>query len=374
MTIHLGPTPATELFGVALPVVLGPFGGTSSVALTAAVSNAGGLGSFGLYGYGAERIASTAAALRSGTDKPFALNLWLPLREVGEPDTSPGPTVNSNEISADPFGADGFAAARDRLAPFFAELGLPLPERPERYLPDFDEQFEAVLAAKPAVLSFVFGVPSARVVERAHERGIVVVGAATTVEEAVALQDGGVDAVVASGMEAGGHRISFLRPAEESLIGTFALVPQVADAISLPVVAAGGIADGRGLAAARILGADAVQVGSALLATEESAATPAYRAALRSDAAGHTVLTRAASGRLARGIPNRFIREVEAAGTVAPFPVQNWLTGVFRAVAAERGDAELMSLWAGQATPLVQHTSAADMIAAMVHDATALLG
>ncbi|HAG59723.1 MAG TPA: 2-nitropropane dioxygenase [Arthrobacter bacterium] len=343
------PNRITNLFGTDVPVVLGPFGGVSSVELTAAVSDGGGLGSYGLYGYGADAIRNTAAELKRATSKPFALNLWFP---TGDETTSlPQPDF------------DHYVAT---LKPYFDELGLPLPQMPDRYLPDYEEQVEATLEAGPAVVSFVFGVPAPELVEEAHRRGIVVVGTATTVAEAIALEAGGVDAVVASGMESGGHRVSFLKPAEESLIGTFALVPQVVDAVSIPVIAAGGIADRRGYAAALALGADAVQVGTAFLATRESAAVPAYRAVLHSPAARETVLTRALSGRLARGIPNRIIADLAeanlAGAVIAPFPAQNWLTGRFRAEAAAQGNTELMSLWAGQATALIRHDSAADVL------------
>lgn len=347
-------TPATRLFGIDLPILLGPFGGVSSVPLAAAVSEAGGLGSFGLYGYDAARIVATAAELRAATSGPFALNLWLPL----DGDQEFRPTENE------------FDEYVEALQPYFDELGVPVPAtRPERYLPTFEEQFDAVLEARPAVLSLVFGAPSPNVIDRAHAAGIVVVAAATTVDEAVALDAAGVDAVVATGMEAGGHRVSFLRAAEDSLVGTMALVPQVVDAVRVPVIAAGGIADGRGVAAAVMLGASAVQVGSAFLATDASAAVPAYREALR-ERSGHTVLTRALSGRLARGIPNRITRELEH---VAPFPVQNWLTSRFRPTAAERGNIELMSLWAGQASPLITERDATALVARLVADATALL-
>ena len=330
-------TSATRLFGTRLPIVLGPFGGVSSVELAAAVSNAGGLGSFGLYGYEPHRIRATAEALKTATPAPFGLNLWLPV--AGEDEPHPD--------------ADQFNAWREVLRPYFEELGLELPEQPASWMPDVDEQIAAAVEARPAVLSFVFGVPSPAVVEAAHRNGIVVVGTATTVEEAVALADGGVDAVVATGMEAGGHRVSFLRPVEESLVGTMALVPQVADAVSVPVIAAGGISDGRGLAAALCLGADGVQIGTAFLATEQSAAVPAYREVLRGPATARTVLTRALSGRLARGIPNRIIRELPDPSAHAPFPVQNWLTGKFRPEAGKQGNTGLMSLWAGQASPLI---------------------
>lgn len=321
-----------------VPIVLGPFGGLSSVELTATVSELGGLGSFGLYGYTAERIEHTAAALRERTSKPFALNLWVPR----------GDELLPSESAAE------FAAAVEALRPVFDELAIEVPTLPASYLPSFEEQISAVLEARPTVISFVYGVPPREVVEAAHERGITIMGTATTVAEGIALQQGGVDAIVGTGMEAGGHRVSFLRPAEESLVGTIALIPQLVDAVDVPVIAAGGVADRRGVAAARALGADAVQVGTAFLRTTISAATDAHREALVTTPADGTVLTRAMSGRLARGIPNRVLRQLEAGDRIAPFPVQNWLTGRFRTVASERGLAELQGFWSGQASLLTQ--------------------
>ncbi len=328
------------LLGIERPIVLGPFGGHSSVELAALVSERGGLGSYGLYGYDADRIRDTATALRDATARPFALNLWLPHDDVAQ--------VTPSE----------FDAAVRALRPFFDELDLEPPERPERYLPPFEEQFVAVLDARPAVVSFVFGVPSTEVVDAAHDRGILVVGTATTVDEAVALERGGVDAIVATGFEAGGHRVSFLRSAEDSLVGTLALVPQVADAVRVPVIAAGAIADRRGVAAAFALGASGVQVGTAFLRTRQSAANDAHREAIAQATAHGMVLTRAMSGRLARGIPNRAVRAIERGGVIAPFPVQNWLTARFRTEAARRGLGELQSLWAGQAAPLARDDDA----------------
>ncbi|SDS25348.1 NAD(P)H-dependent flavin oxidoreductase [Microbacterium paraoxydans] len=335
---------ATELLGVEHPIVLGPFGGSSSVELTAAVSAAGGLGSYGLYGYDGDRIRAVGAELHHATDRPFALNIWLPL---------------GDEVAPNPQHAV-FAQA---LEPFYEAVGVPVPARPERYTPDLDEQLDAVWDVAPAVLSVVFGVPSAALVAEARDRGIRIVGTATTVAEAVALAEAGVDAVVASGAEAAGHRVSFLRPAAESLVGTVALVPQIVDAVDVPVIAAGGIADRRGVAAAFALGASGVQVGTAFLATAESAATAAHRDAIRTTAADQTVLTRAMSGRLARGARNRAVRAIEASGTIAPFPMQNWLTGRFRAAAGEQNLGELQSLWMGQAAPLARGTTAAEVFA-----------
>lgn len=338
----------SDLLGVATPILLGPFGGLSSVELTAAVSNSGGLGAYGLYGYEPDRISDTIAALRSATAGPFAVNLWLPT----------GDEVHPADVD--------LTAATAAAAPLFAELGLDLPRPPVAFLPDIDGQLTAVLDAAPAVLSVVFGVPSAHLVEATRSRGIRLIGTATTVAEAQALEAAGVDAVVASGAEAGGHRVSFLGAPELSLVGTFALLPQVVDAVDIPVIAAGGIADRRGVAAAFALGASGVQVGTAFLRTRQSSASEAHRDEISRAHDTTTVLTRAMSGRWARGIPNHAVRVLEAGAAIAPFPAQNWLTGRFRAEAARRGDARFASLWAGQAAGLARHADAADVFAELV--------
>lgn len=340
-------TDLRTVLGIESPILLGAFGGLSSVGLTAAVSEAGGLGAYGLYGCDGVRIRTTIAAVKDATAKPFAVNIWLPTGDEVEPSTQ-------HPVYA------------QALEPFFEAVGVPAPTRPDRYLPPLEEQLEAIWDARPPVLSVVYGVPSAELMAQARRRGIRVIGTATTVAEALALEAGGVDAIVATGAEAAGHRVSFLRRAEESLVGTFALVPQVADAVSVPVIAAGGVADRRGVAAAFALGASGVQVGTAFLVTAESAASDAHRAAIRSTAADETVLTRAMSGRLARGVRNRAVRAIEAGGMIAPFPAQNWLTGRFRGAAAEQGLGELQSLWLGQGSPLAQHDTAAGVFAELV--------
>jgi len=340
-------TDLAALLGIRHPIVLGPFGGLSSVRLTAAVSEAGGLGSYGLYGYDGERIRQTAAELRAATARPFAFNIWLPTGDEAEP----GPQ---------------HAVYAQALQPFYEAVGVEVPARPERYMPSLDEQLDAIWDAAPAVLSVVYGVPSADLIAGARSRGIRVVGTATTVAEALALEAGGVDAIVATGMEAAGHRVSFLRSPEESLVGTFALVPQVVDAVGIPVIAAGGVADRRGAAAAFALGASAVQVGTAFLATAESAANDAHRAAIRSTSADASVLTRAMSGRLARGARNRVVRAIEASGTIAPFPMQNWLTGRFRTAAGQQNLGELQSLWLGQSAPLARWDTASEVFDELV--------
>lgn len=342
-------TRLTELLGIRHPIVLGPFGGLSSVELTATVSELGGLGSYGLYGYDADRIRETGTALRAATGRPFALNLWLPLATDAAPE--PG----------------AFERAMASARPFFDELGVPAPTSPpEPFLPSFEEQWAAVLEVRPAVASFVFGVPPAHVVESARERGIRLLGTATTVDEAVALQAGGVDAIVATGLEAGGHRVAFLREAEQALVGSISLIPQVVDAVDVPVIAAGGIADRRGVAAALALGAAGVQVGTAFLRTRQSATTDAHRSAIAATAAEDTVLTRVMSGRMARGAANRAVRELSAAGSAAPFPMQNWITGRFRAEAVRVGRGDLQSLWMGQSGRLAVREDAGEVFAELL--------
>ncbi|PBC75696.1 nitronate monooxygenase [Streptomyces sp. TLI_235] len=344
-----------ELVGLDHPVVQGPFGGgLSSVALAATVSESGGLGSFGAHHLPPDALAGLVKDLRAATARPFAVNLWVP--QPGEGETR------------------ATAADVARLHPYYAELGLPDPST-ELRRPDFDEQVDALLAAEPPVISLVMGLPPQRVVAEARRRGILLIGTATTVAEAEALERAGVDAVVASGSDAGGHRGAFLSPVRESLVGTFALVPQVADAVRVPVVAAGGITDGRGLAAALVLGADAVQIGTGFLACAESAASEVHRRALLSPEARTTVLTRLFSGRTARGIANRFVREMAACeDEVPPYPVQNALMVPLRTEAAARGDSGLVAMWSGQAAGLAVGGAAADYLAGVLADAERLLG
>ncbi len=255
-------TRITELIGLDHPIVQGPFGGgLSSVELAAAVSNAGGLGSFGAQHLSPEQLTETIAALRAATARAFNVNLW----------------VSTHDVPEETFDWD---AAVARLRPLYDEAGVAPPERPRPAAHAFEVQAEAVIAARPPVFSFVYGIPDAAILDACREAGIVTAGTAITVEEAVALDEAGVDAIVASGFEAGGHRVAFLRPAQDSLVGMLSLIPAVVDAVEAPVIAAGGIADARQVAAALTLGAEAVQVGTAFLATRQSAASPEHRHAI----------------------------------------------------------------------------------------------
>ncbi|WP_416392084.1 nitronate monooxygenase [Alloalcanivorax xenomutans] len=340
----------TQLLELQIPLIQGPFGGgLSSVTLAATVSQAGGLGSFGAHHLMPTEIVATATAIRRYTDRPFALNLWIPPHDAA----SPADVQRGAEL----------------LAPYYRELGLTPPELPQSdYWPDYGEQVAAILEARPAVFSFVYGIPEPAILAACRQRGIRTLGTATTVAEALALQDAGVDAVVATGFEAGGHRVSFMEQPERCLTGSLALIPNVRDALTVPVVAAGGIADGRGMAAAMLLGADAVQMGTAFLACQESNASPIHRRMLFSDRAASTGLSRAFSGRLARGIRNRFMDTMEDQQGIPGYPLQTWLTRPLKQAAQQQDDPEYLALWAGQATPLLRHRQAEVLINTLVSD------
>lgn len=351
-------SPASRCLGVRYPIVQGPFGGgLSSPALAAAVSNAGGLGSYGAQGLTPDAIRSVVAGIRQRTAQPFAVNLWVSTEDPG------AAAVTAAE----------FATALGPLLPLYRELGVEPPGPRLGAQPSVESQADTLIDLRVPVISFVFGVPDHALVEACRARGIVTMGAATTADEALALEAGGLDLVVASGFEAGGHRPSFLRSAEASLTGTFALVPRVADAVRLPMVAAGGIADGRTIAAALALGAHGAQVGTAFLACDESNAAPGHRAALFGPGRHDTLLTRGFSGRLARGLRNRLASLLETMPPPLPYPVQSDLLSPLRREAIARDRVDLISLWAGQSTPLLRYHRAADLFAALVRETTAVL-
>ena len=345
----------TRRLGIEWPVLQAPMaGGISTPALAAAVTNAGGLGSFAVGALHPDAVRDGIRATKRLTSGPFAVNFFTPAEEQETPSDA------------------DLAAAVEALGPFRAQVGLGAPGRPGPP-PRLEDQLDAALAEGFPVLSFTFGIPSPRLLARMRESGILLVGTATTPGEAAALELAGVDAVVAQGAEAGGHRGTFGAEARAGLIGTLALVPRVADRVRIPVVAAGGIADGRGLAAALALGASAAQVGSAFLGCSESGASPAYRAAVTApDDGDRTALTSAFSGRMARGVRNRFVDGM-AGRPVLPFPFQNALTQDMRGAAARAGDAGLLSMWVGQGPPPRSGLGAAEVLATMVRQASAVL-
>lgn len=339
---------------LSLPVVQGPFGGgLSTVRLATRVSELGGLGSFGAHAQAPEQIVATIAALRAQTSRAFAINLW----------------VSDHDPGAEQVTREQFEQAWRLFEPHYRELGVDKPEMPARYHPRFEQQVDALIEAAPPVFSFVFGIPSVAVLEACRRRQILTIGTATTVAEAQALEAAGVDAIVATGFEAGGHRVSFLAHAEDSLMGTFVLTQLVGSRVGVPVIAAGGIGDGRGVRAARMLGADAAQIGTAFLACEESGTTDLHRDVLFGPRANDTVLTRAFTGRLARGVRNRWTEEMTPRlHELPPFPVTAWFVSGLRQAALAAGDAELVSLWGGQIAPDLTHRSADALMRALARD------
>lgn len=349
-----GETEAVRRLGVRYPIVQGPFGGgLSTPRLAATVSNLGGLGSYGAYSLTPDEIFQMTKELRGLTSNPFALNLWVSDHDPGGLDLTP----------------EEFDRVYALFEPFYRELGVEKPERPQRYAQKFEEQVDALLEARPPVFSFVFGVPSATILAECRKRGIVTIGAATSIAEAQALDGAGVDLIVATGFEAGGHRPSFLARAEDSLMGTLALTPLVADRVKAPVISAGGIGDGRGVRAVLTLGAQAAQLGTAFLACEESGASAEHRAALFSEQSQRTVLTRAFSGRLARGLRNRWSDEVGSrVAQLPPFPIQSWFASKLRPAAIQAGRTDLISLWSGQIAPNLRHRTATELMEALVRE------
>lgn len=339
----------TSALGTRWPIVQAPMaGGIDTPELAAAVSNAGGLGSLGCAYMTAQAIEAAAARVRALTSRPFAINLFAPSQTADD--------------------RDAVARVSPILQEFRAALGLPATPPPVPAGDEFAAQLEAVLRVRPAVFSFTFGTPAQWQIEALQARSIAVVGTATSVEEAEALASLGVDAVCAQGAEAGGHRGTFLGPFEDAMIGTITLVPQIAARVRVPVIAAGGIMDGRAIRAALSLGAAAVQLGTAFMACPEAGTSAVHRAALMSTAARVTTVTRAFSGRPARGLRNRF-SDAFATIAAAPFPIQQSLTRDIRAAAAAQGRIDLMQMWAGQGAPLIRALPAAALLAALVHEA-----
>jgi nitronate monooxygenase len=346
-----------QRIGLSHPIIQAPLaGGGDTPALVAAVSNAGGLGFIGAAYLLPEQVRAVAADVRARTSQPFGINLFapqLPSQRRGNPETMLA-----------------------RVAPYFAELNLPAPELPKPAANTFDEQLAACLESGAAVFSFTFGEIPSNAVRSIKARNILLIGTATTVNEAVALEKSGVDAIVAQGSEAGGHRGTFSGDFAAGMIGGISLVPQVIDAVGVPVIASGGIMDGRGIVAALALGASAVQMGTAFLTCDESGIPDAYRKAILRAEENQTRITRAFSGRPARGIENRFMKEVELGpddDAILPFPIQNGLTRALRTAASKLGRAEFLSLWAGQGVRLARRQSAAELIARLAKETDAVI-
>lgn len=336
-----------DRYGLRMPILSAPMAGACPPALAVAVAGAGGMGAAGMVLDGPERIAAWTAEFRAGSSSgALQLNLWIP----DAPD--PAPT--------------------DAAAAFLARFGTP--GGPGPAVPVFAEQCDAVLAARPTAVSSIMGVFDAAYVERLHAAGVAWFATATTLDDALAAQEAGADAVVAQGMEAGGHRGTFdPATAEATSVGLFALVPRLVDGLDVPVIAAGGIADGRGVAAALALGASAVQVGTALLRTPEAAIAPEWAASLDGLAPEATVTTRVYTGRLARAAPTPYVMAWASpdAPPPAPYPQQRALVARMRR--GEPGGVDRANHWAGQSAALATTGPAGEVVTRMWREARDLL-
>lgn len=346
------------LFGIDSPIIQAPMAGAQGAALAIAVSRAGGLGSLGCALLSPDQVRSEAALVRGATGgRPFNLNFFA--------HTMP---------ELDPL---AWSAWQTRLDPYYAEFGIePSAPPPGAARAPFDDMYCRVLEeVRPDVVSFHFGLPAADLVARVKATGAKLIASATYPEEARWLEAHGCDAIIAQGAEAGGHRGIFLSDDLSTQVGTMALVPRVVDAVSVPVIAAGGISDARGIAAALILGASAVQLGTAYLRTPEATIGPLHREALEHGVERPTAITNVLTGRPARSIVNRAIREIGPISDVAaPFPNAAAAIVPLRAKAEQAGRDDFTSLWAGQAAALAVPAPAEELTRRLMRDALALLG
>lgn len=351
-------TKITKLLGIDYPILQGPMGaGFSTAALLASVSNAGGLGSFGAYTLSPEEILQAGKAIKAVTNKPYNINLW----------------VNDVDQTLIDYPQEKLEKIKQDFKPYFDELGIPLPDLSLDIPSKFEKQVETLFEIKPAVFSFIFGIPSKEILNESRRLGIKTIGAATTLEEALALEDAQVDAIVASGFEAGGHRPSFLRPAQDSFTGLFTLLQQLKAKTKTPIIAAGGIIDAKGIAAALTLGADAVQLGTAFMVTDESGATPLHKEVLLSNSLNHTVVSKSLTGRMGRMLSNRISENVPYETEVLPFPLQTKLIAPLKAAAFAQGKTEMISFWSGQNTSSLHHHSADALMQSLITETPILL-
>jgi nitronate monooxygenase len=327
---------------------LAPIAGPGSVELAAAVANAGAFAFLPCAYSDPERMRDDIQRLRTLTDRPFGVNIFI---------DEPLPHVAPEQL----------IRAERHLDAYRRELGIPTRAEPPIPSIHYEERVRVVLEERPRAFSCTFGVPDRSIVVDLRAAGVYTVGTATTVDEALAIEAANLDVVCAQGAEAGGHRGSFLHGEEPPLIGTMALVPQIVDAVGLAVIAAGGISDGHGIAAALALGASAAALGTAFLLATEAATPNAYRAALKAARASETTITRAFSGRAARGIVNRVVREMPP-DAIAPYPYQNALTRDVRNAAAAQDRSEFLSLWAGQAFPFAREEPAAQIVQRLLEE------
>jgi len=338
-----------KLLGIEHPIIQGPMGGgPSTPELVAAVSNAGGLGSLGAAYLTPDQITDAIRRIRALSSRPFNVNLFA------------GGWNTNHDFDAGPM--------LEMLSEVHEKLGLPTPAAPKPVPDPFPAQLEAVLDARPPIFSFTFGIPDPGAMSRLKSEGIIVLGTATTVKEAQELEQANVDAIVAQGAEAGAHRGTFLDSFESSMIPTLDLVRATASAVKLPIIATGGIMDGHDIVAALNAGASAAQLGTAFLPCPESGASDVYKRAILAAKDDTTIVTRAFSGRPARGLSNAFMASVDGTELILPYPLQNALTRPMRTAAAQKGLPDYLSLWAGQGVARARAMPAGELVALLVQE------
>lgn len=341
-----------KALNITYPIIQAPMaGGIATPELVSAVSNAGGLGSIAAGYLSPDALRTTIQETKKLTNRPFAVNLFVP---------------SNDEIK---ISEEELKRAQKLLVPFYEELKIDVPPLPTNFHEPFNELIEVVIDEQIPIVSFTFGIPQKEVITKFKQNHVFLIGTATTVNEAIEIEKAGMDAVVAQGSEAGGHRGTFSKSFEQAHVGSIALIPQMVDNVSIPVIAAGGIMDGRGMLAAEVLGASAVQLGTAFLTCEEAGTNPAHKEAILESFEDSTVITNVFSGKPARGIHNYFIETMnDYENEIPPFPYQNTLTNPLRKQASKQQNIRLMSLWCGQGARLSKKTSTKNLIQNIIQD------
>ncbi|AJD89746.1 nitronate monooxygenase [Jeotgalibacillus malaysiensis] len=349
----------TKILGIRHPIIQAPMaGGVTTTTLVTQASKAGCLGMIGAGYLSAEQLHEQILEIQKETPL-FGVNLFVPKPF----------TIDQGEVQE----------AQERLNPFRSVLGLDQQRASiksfDKLKQTFDQQIDVIISTSVPVCSFTFGLPSEDVVKRLKENGTVLIGTATTVSEAIACEKAGMDLVTVQGSEAGGHRGNFLHHQEESMIGLMSLIPQVSDAVNIPVIAAGGIMEGRGIAASLMLGAQAVQMGTAFLTTSESGAHSLHKDKILSTTEDEVILTRAFSGKWARGIQNTYTLAMQQEQYLMPdFPITNSLTKPIRQAAGQQNNSEFLSLWSGQSPRLAKSESVRELVTRVISEVDILLG
>ena len=350
-------TKITRLLKIKLPIIQAPMaGGATTPELVAAVSNTGGLGSLAAGYMHADAIRQAIIKIRQLTDKPFAVNLFI------------NEEVKVTQVEIQKAWSDVIKSCNELIQG--ASMILPQPP----YVPLFEEQMKVIIEEKVPIFSFTFGIPSKKWLQELKTKNVKLIGTATSLQEAVLLEKSDIDIIVAQGSEAGGHRGTFVGKAEDALIGINSLVPCLVDNLNVPIVAAGGIMDARGIVSSLILGAQGVQMGTAFLTCPESGIHPAFKKLLLQTKDDSTVLTKAFSGKLARGIRNKFIYRMKSnCKNILPYPIQHAITSPMRKLAMNQNCVDFMSMWAGQSASLSKGLPATQLIAELAINVEKLL-